>query len=39
VALHDGERGRAPTDGELCAVGIDPADTTTGERDPPDVHD
>jgi predicted RNase H-like HicB family nuclease len=39
VALHDGERGRAPTDEELRAVGIDPADNTTGEREPPDVLD
>jgi len=37
VALHDGERGRAPTDEELRAAGIDPADNTTGEREPPHV--
>ncbi|MFC7131824.1 MULTISPECIES: type II toxin-antitoxin system HicB family antitoxin [Salinibaculum] len=39
VALHDDERGRAPTDEELRAAGIDPADNTTGNRDPPDVLD
>jgi len=39
VALHDGERGRTPTDEELLAAGIDPADNTTGEREPPDVLD
>lgn len=39
VALHDGERGRAPTDEELRAAGIDPAENTTGNRDPPDVLD
>jgi predicted RNase H-like HicB family nuclease len=39
VALHDGERGRAPTDEELRAVGIDPADNTTGNQEPPDVLD
>jgi predicted RNase H-like HicB family nuclease len=39
VALHDGERGRAPTDEELSAAGIDPADNTTGEQEPPDVLD
>jgi predicted RNase H-like HicB family nuclease len=39
VALHDGERGRAPTDEELRAAEIDPADNTTGNRDPPDVLD
>ena len=39
VALHDGERGRAPTDEELRAAGIDPADDTTGEQEPPDVLD
>ena len=39
VALHDGERGRAPTDEELQAAGIDPDDDTTGEHDSPDVLD
>jgi len=39
VALHDDERGRAPTDEELRAAGIEPADNTTGEREPPDVLD
>jgi len=39
VALHGGERGRAPTDEELRAAGIDPADNTTGEQEPPDVLD
>lgn len=39
VALHDGEHGREPTDEELRAAGIEPADNTTGEREPPDVLD
>jgi predicted RNase H-like HicB family nuclease len=39
VALHDGERGRPPTEEELRAAGIDPADNTTGDQDPPDVLD
>lgn len=39
VALHDGEHGRAPTDEELRAAGLDPADNTTGEQEPPDVLD
>jgi len=39
VALYDGERGRAPTDEELQAAGIEPVDNTTGEREPPDVLD
>ena len=39
VALYDDERGRAPTDEELRAAGIEPADNTTGEREPPDVLD
>ena len=37
VALHDGEAGREPTDEELRELGIDPADNTTGDREPPDV--
>lgn len=39
VAVRAGERGRAPTEEELRAAGIDPADNTTGDRDPPDVLD
>jgi predicted RNase H-like HicB family nuclease len=39
VALHDGGRGRAPTDEELRSAGIDPADNATGDREPPDVLD
>jgi len=39
VALFEGERGRAPTDEELRAAGIEPADDTTGDREPPDVLD
>ena len=37
VALHEGEAGREPTADELRAAGIDPADNTTGEDEPPDV--
>ena len=37
VALHDGGRGHAPTDEELRAAGIHPADNTTGDQEPPDV--
>lgn len=39
VAVHTGERGSEPTDEELREIGIDPADNTTGEQDPPDVLD
>lgn len=39
VALHRGEIGRPPTDEELEALGIDPADNVTGEGEPPDVLD
>lgn len=39
VALHEGEVGREPTDEELRDAGIDPADNTTGDREPPDVLD
>jgi hypothetical protein len=39
VALHDGERDRAPTSEELQAAGIDPAGNITGEQNPPDVLD
>jgi len=37
VALYEGEIGREPTDEELRELGIDPADNTTGTREPPDV--
>ena len=37
VALHEGEIGHEPTDEELRELGIDPADNTTGQREPPDV--
>ena len=37
VALHDGELGREPNDEELRELGIDPADNSTGEQEPPDV--
>ena len=37
VALHNGETGRGPTDDELREFGIDPADNTTRDREPPDV--
>lgn len=37
VALYKGEAGREPTDEELRDLGIDPAENTTGEQDPPDV--
>ena len=37
VAVHDGERGDAPTTEKLQAAGIDPADNTTGDQEPPDV--
>lgn len=36
VALHHGEIGREPTDEELRRLGIDPANNTTGEQEPPD---
>jgi len=39
VAVHTGEAGRTPTDEELRATGIDPADNTAGDREPPDVLD
>jgi predicted RNase H-like HicB family nuclease len=39
VALHNGDIGREPTDEELRELGIDPADNTTGEQEPPDVLD
>lgn len=37
VALHNGEIGREPTNEELRELGIDPADNTTGQEEPPDV--
>ncbi|SDY52446.1 type II toxin-antitoxin system HicB family antitoxin [Halopenitus persicus] len=37
VALYRGEIGREPTDAELEELGIDPADNTTGDEEPPDV--
>lgn len=37
IALHEGETGRPPTDEELRELGIDPADNTTGDQEPPDV--
>lgn len=36
VAVHRDEAGRGPSDAELRAAGIDPADNETGELDPPD---
>jgi len=39
VALHGGEIGRKPTDEGLREFGIDPADNTTGDEEPPDVLD
>lgn len=39
VALHDGDIGTEPTEEELRELGIDPADNTTGEEEPPDVLD
>ena len=38
VALQEGA-GRSPTDEELRAAGIDPADNETGNDAPPDVLD
>lgn len=32
AALHTGERGRDPTDEELRALGIDPANNSTGDQ-------
>jgi predicted RNase H-like HicB family nuclease len=37
VALHNGERGREPTEEELREAGIDPEDNATGDDEPPDV--
>jgi predicted RNase H-like HicB family nuclease len=36
VALHEGEIGREPTDGELEELGIDPEDDATGTEEPSD---
>jgi len=37
VALRKGEIGREPTNEELRTLGIEPADNTTGDEEPPDV--
>lgn len=37
IALHNGETGREPTDEELRELGIDSADNTTGDEEPPDI--
>lgn len=37
VALHNDETGRKPTDEDLRELGIDPADNTTGDQEPPNV--
>lgn len=37
VAVYSGESGREPTGEELRALGIDPANDTTGDEEPPDV--
>ena len=37
VALHECGTGRPPTDEELRELGIDPANNTTGDREPSDV--
>ena len=37
VALYNDEIGRKPTPEELRELGIDPADNTTGDEEPPDV--
>lgn len=39
VALYRGEAGREPTEAGLRELGIDPADNTTGNQEPPDVLD
>jgi hypothetical protein len=39
VAVRNGERGGAPTAEQLQAAGIDPADNTTCDQEPPDVLD
>ncbi|GAB7010211.1 type II toxin-antitoxin system HicB family antitoxin [Halorubrum trueperi] len=37
IARYHGATGREPTDAEFQAMGIDPADNTTGDQQPPDV--
>jgi len=37
VALYNDEIGTEPTDEELREMGINPADNTTGDQEPPDV--
>ncbi len=37
VAFHRGETGREPAGEELRELGIDPADNTAGDEEPPDV--
>jgi len=37
VALRTGTIGHEPTDAELKEIGINPADNTTGDQEPPDV--
>lgn len=39
IDVRTGERGREPTDEELRAVGIDPANNVTADQEPPDVLD
>jgi hypothetical protein len=39
VAVHTGERGNPPTGEERREIRVDPADNTTGDREPPDVRD
>lgn len=36
VALHNDEIGSKPTEKELREMGIDPANNTTGEQEPPE---
>ncbi|KTG10656.1 hypothetical protein AUR64_07715 [Haloprofundus marisrubri] len=35
VAVHTDQSGHEPTDEELRALGIEPADNTTGDQEPP----
>ncbi len=37
VTLHRGDVGDEPTADELREVGVEPADNTTGDEEPPDV--
>lgn len=37
IALHTGTTGHEPTEEELQEIGIDPAENTTGDDEPPDV--